>query len=467
MQSHKSHNHTAMTAVSGVKATRDKSLCYFVRCVCVVHATSRKCVGVLCTRTMNSANRRKGPPPPCLRAAVRATRPKPPRPPSAACKSSRRRRAARRRHRHRIVHCRHRPDKRPAWSSSLADVCRPGSEDSQWSDVTTSTTTLDHGNIPVEAPPLVCESVSTLCNMPVGFENSAMKMSFSLSSLPPSSASLESPEHVRLTVERPYNSLTKKPRRDPEQETWRRSWGSRDENKDEFWAALQSNYNYLMDNHLIDSCKEANGELSWDEQDVSQRPWTFNEFLSQFSELYSWLNNIQETVYGKEENVTDRNLRLSHMEEIQRRSYRRKLFNDQAGQLMQRYPDVRDEVMWRVSHLNSKWEMLQQAMSPGKSKPDQRDVCTDVEHELRCLRKWIREMEARLQPLDFHVGSNWSPQELEEKAREHLLTKERHPVACHEALPGPVTTYIVSLTTAIALFLVIVFERRMAWGDPH
>ncbi|CAG2067638.1 unnamed protein product, partial [Timema podura] len=108
------------------------------------------------------------------------------------------------------------------------------------------------------------------------------------------------------------------------------------------------------------------------------------------------------------------------MEEIQRRSYRRKLFNDQAGQLMQRYPDMRDEVMWRVSHLNSKWEMLQQAMSPGKSKPDQRDVCTDVEHELRCLRKWIREMEARLQPLDFHVGSNWSPQELEEKAREHL-----------------------------------------------
>ncbi|CAG2064220.1 unnamed protein product, partial [Timema podura] len=61
---------------------------------------------------------------------------------------------------------------------------------------------------------------------------------------------------------------------------------------------------------LLFRLKEANGELSWDEQDVSQRPWTFNEFVSQFSELYSWLNNIQEAVYGKEENVTDRNLRL-------------------------------------------------------------------------------------------------------------------------------------------------------------
>jgi hypothetical protein len=44
-------------------------------------------------------------------------------------------------------------------------------------------------------------------------------------------------------------------RKDPEQESWRRSWGNRDENKDEFWAALQSNYNYLMDNNLIESCK--------------------------------------------------------------------------------------------------------------------------------------------------------------------------------------------------------------------
>jgi hypothetical protein len=44
-------------------------------------------------------------------------------------------------------------------------------------------------------------------------------------------------------------------RKSPEQESWRRSWGYRDENKDEFWAALQPNYNYLMDNNLIESCK--------------------------------------------------------------------------------------------------------------------------------------------------------------------------------------------------------------------
>jgi hypothetical protein len=38
--------------------------------------------------------------------------------------------------------------------------------------------------------------------------------------------------------------------------------------------------------------------------------WSFNEFLNQFSELYSWLSSIQEAVYGKEENVIDRSLRV-------------------------------------------------------------------------------------------------------------------------------------------------------------
>lgn len=111
-----------------------------------------------------------------------------------------------------------------------------------------------------------------------------MKSSFSLSSLQPTAGFPESPERARLRLERPYNSLTKKSRqvffgcalcfglifaavykiccccsrrRDPEQEGWRRSWGSH--NKDEFWAALQSDYDYLMDNNLIDTCKVGRG----------------------------------------------------------------------------------------------------------------------------------------------------------------------------------------------------------------
>uniref|UniRef100_A0A182TL15 Uncharacterized protein n=1 Tax=Anopheles melas TaxID=34690 RepID=A0A182TL15_9DIPT len=78
----------------------------------------------------------------------------------------------------------------------------------------------------------------------------------------------------RLRIDRPYNSLKKK--RDTERELWRRSWGSGHSHsscslqssttntglgKDDFWAALQTNYNFIMDTNLLDSCREARGEI--------------------------------------------------------------------------------------------------------------------------------------------------------------------------------------------------------------
>lgn len=64
-------------------------------------------------------------------------------------------------------------------------------------------------------------------------------------------------------------------KRNSERDVWRNSWGSNQSQsscslqsnatnitgKDDFWAALQTNYNYIMDSNLLDSCKEARGEL--------------------------------------------------------------------------------------------------------------------------------------------------------------------------------------------------------------
>lgn len=44
-------------------------------------------------------------------------------------------------------------------------------------------------------------------------------------------------------------------RKDPEKDSWRRSWDRKEEPQDEFWIALEPNYLYLMDSNLIDSCK--------------------------------------------------------------------------------------------------------------------------------------------------------------------------------------------------------------------
>ncbi|XP_031773388.1 A-kinase anchor protein 6 isoform X5 [Apis florea] len=247
----------------------------------------------------------------------------------------------------------------------------------------------------------------------------AMKISFSLSSLQPLNHGLEKHGQAGVVIERPYNSLTKK-RKDPKQFHNQRLWTNREDCKDEFWAAIRSNYDYIMDTNLIDSCKEANGELTWDETDVSTQSWSLKEVSSQFSELYSWLRVLQELVYSKEENLLDKSLRAAHMEELRRRAYRRKLFNEQAAKLVSHAPALKDEVAWRVDHLNAKWELVEQMMAPvDRLVSDQQDISADFEHEVKCLRKWLREMESRLQPLSFHV--DWTLAELEEKAVEHMV----------------------------------------------
>lgn len=56
--------------------------------------------------------------------------------------------------------------------------------------------------------------------------------------------------------------------------------------------------------------QEASGDLSvYNHAASTDGDWSFNQFTAHFLELYSWLNSIQEAVYGKEETVTDRGLR--------------------------------------------------------------------------------------------------------------------------------------------------------------
>ena len=63
------------------------------------------------------------------------------------------------------------------------------------------------------------------------------------------------------------------------------------------------------------------------------------------------------------------------MEELRRKAYRRRLFNEQAGKLVSRAPSLKDEVAWRVDHLNAKWELVEQIMAPvAQPTSNQQDV---------------------------------------------------------------------------------------------
>lgn len=244
--------------------------------------------------------------------------------------------------------------------------------------------------------------------MPVGisFENSSLKNSFSLSSLQQTACDITPEKGVKP---RQFNSLTKNR---VKATAVRRSWGSTaSDHREEFWSVLQANYNYIMDNNLIDKCQELNGDLS-----IHTGTWTLKEFYAQFSELYSWLNSVQETIYGKEENITDKALRVRCVNKVLEKSSSLKLFNDQASQLVQLYPEVQEEVGWRTTHLNSKWDSILSILGPSDCEMCDQDTCLDIDHELKCLRSWFKIMESCLQPLDFRA--KYTKTEIETKALE-------------------------------------------------
>ncbi|XP_017775038.1 PREDICTED: uncharacterized protein LOC108561554 [Nicrophorus vespilloides] len=239
------------------------------------------------------------------------------------------------------------------------------------------------------------------------FENSALKMSFSLSSLPVT----ETPEKGAIKP-REFNSLKKKRRESLKRLSWGSS-ASEHRDKDEFWssAIVESSYNFIMDNQLIDNCQDANCELSSD-----TNIWSIKELDAHFSELYSWLNSIQEKIYGHEDNVTDKTLRAICKTKLLEKQEFYNIFNEQGNKLIAKHPELKERLNWHLNFLGNKWEVLQSVLK--SSDPEESDTI-DIEREVKCLKNWVRNQFKSLQPLSFQ--KRWSRSEIETKAMEHKV----------------------------------------------
>nr|XP_049693797.1 klarsicht protein isoform X4 [Helicoverpa armigera] len=284
--------------------------------------------------------------------------------------------------------------------------------------------------------------------MSTSFEHSSMKSSFSLSSL----RSAPAPPGGRCEqLERPYHSLTKK-RKEPCREAWRRSWGSAASGGsagDDLWPLLQHHYDYIMDNQIIDSCKEANGELLHSSVQCPRllnptagfnRQWSLSQLVAEFNELCQWLSQVQEEIYSSPENLSSRKLRMSRMTELVSVEPRRAKFIEQATAILERIPEASAEVTWRIEHLNVKWEGLRLLLSPEQQhrEGDSSDT-VDTAHELRCLRRWLHCMEGRLPPPSLAAARGANYHDLLRKLSEHKVLQRD--VECH----GRIVSSVVRL----------------------
>ena len=176
--------------------------------------------------------------------------------------------------------------------------------------------------------------------------------------------------------------------------------------------------------HLDSSVSDA-GELSWDEGDMPQlcpKVWTFNDFMEQYNNIYAWLNTIQVQYHAdkRREGASPRVEAL--LRALERDVERRERFLRECGRMVGGFPELEEEVTWRVEHVMAKWDMLTQLRTKSRNNlADIDDVYSDIELEVRCLRRWLREMESRIDPLQFSRILTWSARDRERKMAEYQV----------------------------------------------
>ncbi|GAB1600555.1 uncharacterized protein LOC115209158 [Argonauta hians] len=193
--------------------------------------------------------------------------------------------------------------------------------------------------------------------------------------------------------------------------------------KDELWAAIESNYQYLMDDEIIETCRSTESDLSLDDEDLAINPnVSFQEFMQQYQELNDWLNKIQAFTHRKVMSRSEKYLNQTYHEELLQRSPRHKLLNDYARQLLKRYPALKRDVYTRLQFLNSQWQKIEQVISPSKGEQDWDTMFLDLKADIDHLWKWLQGVENRLLPLC--IRSSWTTPELEEKLTEHQILQK-------------------------------------------
>jgi len=197
------------------------------------------------------------------------------------------------------------------------------------------------------------------------------------------------------------------------------------ESKDPILKYLQKYYtnSHPPTDHL-DSSVEF-GDLSWDEGDMPRlclKIWTFNDFMEHYNNIYAWLNNIQVQYHAdkKKEGASPRVESL--LRDLEKDVEKRERFLRECGRMVGAYPELEEEVRWRLDHVMTKWEMLTQLRTKSKNNLNNvQDIYSDIEIEVRCLRRWLREMEARIDPLQFSSIASWSTRDRERKMAEYQV----------------------------------------------
>ncbi|KAL3873508.1 hypothetical protein ACJMK2_036617 [Sinanodonta woodiana] len=191
--------------------------------------------------------------------------------------------------------------------------------------------------------------------------------------------------------------------------------------KDELWAAIESNYQYLMDKEIIEACRTTGSDN--EEYEVNTKV-SFGEFLQQYQELSDWLNKVLQVMQKQALNQTlsEKYLNQSYYEEMMQHSPRHKLFNEYAKQLQQRHPHLKDDINSRLKHINGQWQALADVVAPYYQNQDPDAMLRDLDDDLKQLRSWLDDIEGQL--LTLGNPEKWELDVLEGKLKNHKVLQQ-------------------------------------------
>lgn len=205
----------------------------------------------------------------------------------------------------------------------------------------------------------------------------------------------------------------------------------RESKKDPILEFLQSHYSKVASKDLFDVSSDGpeTGDLSWDEGDLphldEHQVWSFNDFMEQYNQLYSWLNQLQEQYHFSKKQESSSPRLAGIRRELESSAARREYFLSSCGRMVTTFPDLGEEVGWRVEHVLAKWDMLTNLKgNPANNMEDVSYIYSDIECDVRCLRKWLKEMEQRIDPLQFHAAASWSTRDIEKKMAEYQVLQK-------------------------------------------
>lgn len=188
--------------------------------------------------------------------------------------------------------------------------------------------------------------------------------------------------------------------------------------KDELWAAIETNYKYLMDKGIIEACQTNESDL-----DSLNSAVSFQEFLQHYKELTDWLKTIQSAVNQKKASrlaLSEKYLNQSYYEEIQR-SPRMNFLSDYAHQLKQRQPILKEEIDVFLHEVTTQWQAVEKALAPAYQYLDHTSMRRDLEDDLDLLKKWLDGVEEHLRQ---QTTQDWPFQELEGVLLEHKVLQQ-------------------------------------------